>query len=388
MSRAPAGAPPTVQAPVTQSPAGWYPDPAGAGELRYWDGRTWTPAVARQGRVFDQPLPYHPQPQYQYQPQHQYQPHYPPQPYHPQPQYPYGTHWQAGPSAPARPRAPGAGWYRDPVRDADLRYWDGAMWTPRVVQHGQVFERPMHPEAVRRLLAEREDQRAHWPARAVFIGLAGALLGIVLAGVASYLTDEVWETGELTSLLVADAALWFGLVITCAGVSWRYGTGDLARDFMLRFQGMDVARGLGASVAARVLGAVILVPIVVLLQLPVEGNLDEVEEVSTGAAGVLVMLLVLLVGAPLIEELFFRGLLQRALEARLAAPAAIAIQAGLFGLAHLSVQSGAANVVVFVLTGVAGGVFGAAAWHYHRLGPSILGHSFFNLVPALVIAFS
>ena len=157
---------------------------------------------------------------------------------------------------------------------------------------------------------------------------------------------------------------------------------------MLRFRGADVARGLGVSVAARVLGILVLIPIIVLLQLPVEGNLDEVEGVSAGAAGIVVMFVLLLIGAPLIEELFFRGLLQRALEARLAAPAAIGIQAGLFGLAHLSVQSGAANVVVFVATGVAGAVFGASAWHYHRLGPAILGHSFFNLIPALVIAFS
>jgi hypothetical protein len=31
-------------APPIAAP-GWYPDPAGEGELRYWDGAAWTEAV-------------------------------------------------------------------------------------------------------------------------------------------------------------------------------------------------------------------------------------------------------------------------------------------------------------------------------------------------------
>lgn len=32
-----------MSTPQHPTPAGWYPDPAGPGSLRYWDGTTWTP---------------------------------------------------------------------------------------------------------------------------------------------------------------------------------------------------------------------------------------------------------------------------------------------------------------------------------------------------------
>lgn len=37
--------------------AGWYTDPAGVAEMRYWDGRQWTEHVATEGRQSTSPLP-------------------------------------------------------------------------------------------------------------------------------------------------------------------------------------------------------------------------------------------------------------------------------------------------------------------------------------------
>lgn len=45
---APAAATPAV-------PAGWYADPAGRFELRYWDGATWTEHVSRAGQQYTDP---------------------------------------------------------------------------------------------------------------------------------------------------------------------------------------------------------------------------------------------------------------------------------------------------------------------------------------------
>jgi hypothetical protein len=63
---APAPAPepePVVIVPAAQStytptptvPAGWYADPSGRFELRYWDGNGWTEHVSRAGQQFTDP---------------------------------------------------------------------------------------------------------------------------------------------------------------------------------------------------------------------------------------------------------------------------------------------------------------------------------------------
>ena len=52
---APAAARPADPAPAPAVPAGWYADPAGRFELRYWDGATWTEHVSRAGAQFTDP---------------------------------------------------------------------------------------------------------------------------------------------------------------------------------------------------------------------------------------------------------------------------------------------------------------------------------------------
>jgi hypothetical protein len=50
---APQPAPQPVATPSV--PAGWYADPAGRFDLRYWDGGTWTEHVSRAGQQFTDP---------------------------------------------------------------------------------------------------------------------------------------------------------------------------------------------------------------------------------------------------------------------------------------------------------------------------------------------
>jgi len=46
---------PAAVAPAAAVPAGWYADPAGRFELRYWDGGTWSEHVSRAGQQFTDP---------------------------------------------------------------------------------------------------------------------------------------------------------------------------------------------------------------------------------------------------------------------------------------------------------------------------------------------
>ncbi|WP_344492601.1 DUF2510 domain-containing protein [Nonomuraea monospora] len=89
---------------TTQTPAGWYPDPYGEPQLRWWDGNQWTDATHAQEQGPAQPQPSSgPQPQPPSQPHSQ-----------PQAQPPSQPQFQAQP--PSQPQSqPGPGWSMTPA---------------------------------------------------------------------------------------------------------------------------------------------------------------------------------------------------------------------------------------------------------------------------------
>ncbi|HMC42582.1 MAG TPA: CPBP family intramembrane glutamic endopeptidase, partial [Acidimicrobiales bacterium] len=81
----------------------------------------------------------------------------------------------------------------------------------------------------------------------------------------------------------------------------------------------------------------------------------------------------------LVEELFFRGLLQRSLAGWLGPGPAIGVAALGFGLAH----GEAVQLLALVAFGV---VLGVLAQRSGRLGPGIVAHAAFNGATIAVIA--
>ena len=102
----------------------------------------------------------------------------------------------------------------------------------------------------------------------------------------------------------------------------------------------------------------------------VENEARELVDAASGP-GVLVLVLVVAIGAPFAEELFYRGLLLRAVEKRWTLVAGGIAATVVFALAHLQgIQLPA--LLVF------GAVASYLAVRTGRLGPSILCHVGFN----------
>jgi membrane protease YdiL (CAAX protease family) len=168
--------------------------------------------------------------------------------------------------------------------------------------------------------------------------------------------------------------------------SRRFGTGNPMRDFGVRARGSDVPRGLAIAVIGRVAGVILVAPLIAVNRRFSGSDLKQLERARHDPVllGVLVVLVV--AGAPFVEELFFRGLLLRSLVPLLGVSGAIGGQALVFAILHLRPSYGLGNVSLFVAIGAMGVVQGIVAERYRRLGPAIVSHSLFNLAALLALA--
>lgn len=209
----------------------------------------------------------------------------------------------------------------------------------------------------------------------------GFAAGLLMASLATAIAEAEahYRRGAPLPVAVIGAdvgGLWVGLVAASLWASRRHGRGSLRGDFGLRFRWRsDLLVGVAVGLACQFA----LLP---LLYLPLEAldpalrhQLGRPAEQDIGAAhgavAVAALLLLLAVGAPLVEELFFRGLLLRGLLGRLPAPLAILLSGVLFGLAHF-------EAVQLLGLAVFGIVLGTLAWRTGRLGPSVAAHAAFN----------
>jgi membrane protease YdiL (CAAX protease family) len=208
----------------------------------------------------------------------------------------------------------------------------------------------------------------------------GAVAGIILAGVGASIGYSLTHSKtSAASDLLGEAGLWAAMLGTAIFVSRRYGSGSLAHDYGLAIKAKDLLWGLVALVCALVVVQGVLG---VFAGTKFAGSNDEIITQQKGhELGLVVVALVVAVGAPFFEELFFRGFLRTTLRRRFGAHGSVWVQAAFFGLAHFGESATAlGNVsVVLAMFGV-GAVLGYTAKLTGRLGAGMVAHCLFNLL--------
>jgi membrane protease YdiL (CAAX protease family) len=222
--------------------------------------------------------------------------------------------------------------------------------------------------------------------RPVRWGLGEAIVGYLVAFVLVNLVGGIWyaatgrEDSSLGLIIATLIALWTGLVGAAVLTSRLKGNGSLRQDYGLRIERRDILPGLAAGVGCQFLMDVLYLPIKWLNpDLDVSGEAKRLLDPVHGP-GLALLAVCLVVGAPLVEELFFRGMLQRAIGRRFGPGWAVAVSSLVFGLTHYQ----PVQLLGLMAFGV---VLGLMAQRTGRLGLGMVTHAAFNATTVVLLVF-
>ena len=105
----------------------------------------------------------------------------------------------------------------------------------------------------------------------------------------------------------------------------------------------------------------------------VERVAEELVDTAHTPVEVAFLILMSIIFAPLVEEIFYRGLVQGALQDRFKSALAIVAVSIIFGVTHFQLLQLPGLLVV-------GAVQGILFWHTERIGASVLSHMSFNAI--------
>lgn len=211
--------------------------------------------------------------------------------------------------------------------------------------------------------------------------LVAQVAGVIVMSAAGY--DNVDEAA-IWALFLAQCLGWSAMIAGMVFASRTAGTGSFTADYSVRAKPIDV---LGAPIG--VLTQLVILPLVYLPLdhfWPATFNDDKLSETAkdlvdraSGGSAVLLVLMVC-VGAPVVEELVYRGMIQGSLAARIDPMVAWVAASAFFMLIHF-------KPVEYPGLLAAGLVFGACLLVTGRIGPAVAAHIGFN-VTGLILAYN
>lgn len=228
---------------------------------------------------------------------------------------------------------------------------------------------------------------------------AGEVVAYILIMIAAALAGQSGQLQKIAGLAeppewyvgVSLVGLWVGFLAGPWIASKARGTGRMLADLGVRFRLVDAA-GILIGIGSQYLIGVAYAPFITNTK-----QFGAPTTKLTGAAhgwGFLVIAVLTVVGAPFFEELFFRGLLFKAL-ARILTPvqvgpsgrraagvvAAVVLDGLIFGLAHGEWEQ-FAGLAAF------GMVLAAVSYRTGRLGMNMVSHASFNLVAVIAVVYN
>lgn len=209
----------------------------------------------------------------------------------------------------------------------------------------------------------------------------GAAVGQAASQTATGQTLDISLPPPLWITALLQLPLWATLALLPLWFATRRGRGVVA-ELGLRMRPIDVPFGLVIGVMSQLL----LVPALYWVVFKVIGEKDisaaarQLTDRATDPVSVALVFLIVGIGAPIAEEIYYRGMAQRIFGRRLRPWLAVSAAAVFFAASHLQPLQFPALLVFGVLLGV-------LAWKFDRLGPSIWAHVGFNVTAAVGLLF-